>query len=300
MKNLRTVLLYPILLAAPLHSQTYTVGDTVENFVFTDYSSGENVSLYDLGADGGVLVLEWFAWWCPFCANAAANVETGIIEHYGAMGDTNPNSVPVRHIALNVQGDARSQSDTFIDRYGIHTVMEDYDREFFNLFSPGGGQPLFVIINAEPDSPTAARWEVLYTRLNYAGNAAPDISGLMRPVIDTIQPGSTGDPLKALFPNIEDPVDNWYQSEWFGWFYNQDYPLINHLELGFGYLAPAPGSNTVYFHNSAWQWLFTGETFYPFFFCHLTNDWLFYLEGSMGEWFYEYASMEWRNSPPGS
>jgi thiol-disulfide isomerase/thioredoxin len=105
MKHTKLSLICLFILATSLYSQTYTVGDTVENFEFTDYSSGQTVSLHELGAEGGVLVLEWFAWWCPFCANAAANVETGILEHYGAMGGNNPNGVPVKHIALNVQGE---------------------------------------------------------------------------------------------------------------------------------------------------------------------------------------------------
>lgn len=300
MKHQILTLLCILALGSSLKSQTYTVGDSVENFTFTDYVSGESVSLYDLGSEGGILVLEWFAWWCPFCANAAANVETGIIEHYKASGGTNPNGVPVRHVALNVQGGARSQSDTFIERYGIETVMEDYNRQFFSLFSPGGGQPLFVIINAEPDSPSADQWEVLYTRLNYAGNAAPDISALMRPVIDAVRPGTPADPVKGLFSTIADPVNGWYQSDWFGWFYGADYPLINHLELGYGYLADAPGDNTLYLYDLDWQWLFTGQDFFPYLYSPGIQNWLLYLEGSMGEWFYDYASMEWRNAPPRS
>jgi hypothetical protein len=178
--------------------------------------------------------------------------------------------------------------------------MEDYNRAFFNLFRPRGGQPLFVIINAEPDSPSAAQWEVLYTRLNYAGNSAPDISALMRPVIDAIEPGQGGDSVKALFPEIGDPVDGWYQSDWFGWFYGTDYPLINHLELGYGYLAAAPGDNTIYLYDLEWQWLFTGQDFFPYLYSPQTGNWLLYLQGSMGEWFYDYGSMNWLNQPPGS
>ena len=70
-----------LFLAGPANAQTYVVGDTVNNYTFTDYRTGGQVDLHGFGQEGGILVLEWFAWWCPFCARAAANVDTGIGEY---------------------------------------------------------------------------------------------------------------------------------------------------------------------------------------------------------------------------
>ena len=55
------------LLAAPhAAAQTrYAVGDTVANFTLTDRATGRAVSLADFA--GKVVLLEWFAWWCPYC-----------------------------------------------------------------------------------------------------------------------------------------------------------------------------------------------------------------------------------------
>jgi hypothetical protein len=293
MKN-TLLILSAILLAAgtSLNAQPYAVGDTVNDYSFTDYRTGESVSLYDLGAEGGILVLEWFAWWCPFCANAAANVETGIVGHYAGTGG-NPHGLPVKHISLNVQGNARSQSDQFISSYNLGTVLEDYQRSFFNLFSPGGGQPLFVVINAEPDSPSAARWEVLFTRLNYASGAAPDISALMRPVIDAIEAGGPGDPVATLFPAIEGPVDGWYTSSWLGRFSAENFPMIQHEEHGMLEVGDA-GQGNLYLRSDSLGWLVSGPVFYPFLYSFTSNNWLYYLQGTSGIWFFDYALGNWR------
>jgi len=292
----KIIFLFTILsISGLLNAQPYQVGDIVEDYQLVDYKTGETTSLYKLGSAGGVLVLEWFAWWCPFCANASANVEDGIVGHYQTRGG-NPYGLPITYITLNVQGNARAKSDTFIAKYGIETVMEDYNRDFFRHFNTSGGQPLFVVINAEANSPSADQWEVLYERLNYSSNEAPDISGLMRPFIDSIMPGMDANPLEDLFSDLSDPVDGWYQSSWFGWFFPTGYPLVNHLELGFGYLASAPGENNIHFYDLEAGWLFSGPEFFPYMYSHSTGNWLFYLQGTSGEWFFDYSVNAWREA----
>jgi hypothetical protein len=294
MKHIKQFLLLAALSAGTASiAQTYQVGDIVEDWTFTDYRTGASVNLHDLGAEGGVLVLEWFAWWCPFCARAAANVETGIVEYYAARGGT-PDGLPVKHISLNVQGGARASSDAFIEKYNLGTVLEDYSRTFFNLFSPSGGQPLFVIINAEANSPSAERWEVLYTRLNYFTNEAPDISALMRPVIDSVEAGTASDPVLSVFSDATGPVDNWYESTWFGWFNAEGFPGIFHADHGYGQVASG-GNDTIYFNTARLGWTFTGPQIYPFLYSFSTSNWLYYQMGSNGLWFYDYAIGNWRS-----
>ena len=283
MKNLiRTLAIVTGFLPDISSAQTYTVGDVISDVALTDYRTGESTSLYALGAEGGVLVLEWFAWWCPFCASAAANVETGIIQHYGQSNNLNPNGVPVKHIALNVQGNARANSDAFIAQYGITTVMEDYSRDFFRKFSPSGGQPLFVILNAEPNSPSAARWQVIYTRLNYLGNAAPDISALMRPVIDAVQPGVDVNPpsLRDGFPELPADASGWQLSSWFGWIHVDAYPFLQHRELGWVYAIADPESDNIHLYDFDQGWLYSGPSIFPFMYASETQAWSLYQDGS--------------------
>lgn len=282
------------MLTMPVHGQTYTVGSVVDNYTLTDFNTGEQVSLYELGQDGGVLVLEWFAWWCPFCADAAVNVKSGIVNHYGGR---NLHDVPVKHIAINVQGNAEMQSQSFAETYGFRTVLEDYQRLFFSLFSPGGGQPLFVIINAEPNSPSYERWEVLYTRLNYGGGASPDISALMRPVIDSVKKGSP-DPAAqflAYFPNAGEPVDGWYELPDLGWLEPSQFPWVYSWIHGYLFLAGAGGDFYI-IYDPKLGWLATGPGLYPYFFSYDTQDWLYYQPGStMPRWFFDYSVDDWKS-----
>lgn len=275
-----------------MQAATYEVGDMIDDYTLTDFDTGQSVSLYDLGNEqGGVLVLEWFAYWCPFCASSAANVEDGIVKHYNGY---NPNGVPVRHIAINVQGGAETQGMQFAEKYGFSTVLEDFNRSFFSLFNPGGGQPLFVIINAEPNSPSAQQWEVLYTRLNYASNEAPDISALMRPVIDSIEPGSDEtDPVLAVFPEATGPVDGYYALDWFGWFYDSNFPWVYSLEFGALYLLGIDSMAVVAF-DPDFGWFYTREGLYPSLYSYQYARWLRYAVGTSGYWFFDYKVGEWR------
>ena len=260
------------LLVLPLSSRAYMVGDTMADYTFTDYRTGKEVGLYELGQGGGVLVLEWFAWWCPFCARAADNVEKGIVQYYGARGGNNY-GLPVRHIALNVQGGAREQSDIFIAKYNMGTVLEDYDRAYFYQFNYGGGQPLFAIINAEANSPSAGQWELLYTRLNYAGNEAPDISALMRPVIDSVQPGVAGPVVEDVFPMAGNAVQGWRHSPWFGWFAPEAFPLIYHPWLGFVW-AEADMDGNAFLYSTDLGWIWTGPEVFPIVYSYREGSWL--------------------------
>jgi thiol-disulfide isomerase/thioredoxin len=280
-------------LPAILNAQaTYTVGDIVEDYTFTDFRTGESISLHDLGNEqGGVLVLEWYAYWCPFCASSAANVEKGIVEYYNG---SNSNGVPVRHIAINVQGNAESQGLQFADRYGFGRVLEDFDRSFFSLFNPGGGQPLFVVLNAEPNSSSAAQWEVLYTRLNYAGNQAPDISALMRPVIDSIMPGGEDvDPVLAVFPGASGPNGGYYAIDWFGWFYANTFPWVFSLEFGYLYFG-GEDDDTVIAYDPDFGWFYTTRSLYPALYSYKHARWLRYSVGTSGYWFFDYKIGDWR------
>lgn len=80
-------------------AQRYTAGDIVENFTLINRANGEEVSLYNM--EGKIIFLEWFAWWCPFCKAAAADVGPGIIDYYD-IRDGNPAGVPVMHVGLNL------------------------------------------------------------------------------------------------------------------------------------------------------------------------------------------------------
>ena len=99
-------------LAGPLPSQTYQVGDIVDNFTLTNRATGQPASLHDFA--GRVIFLEWFAYWCPFCQAAAERTTPEIDRYYVALGG-NAHGVSVVHVHLNVQGGAELQTQGFID-----------------------------------------------------------------------------------------------------------------------------------------------------------------------------------------
>ena len=140
LKNWTRLLLLTVAVtqATPLaEAATYQVGDTVTNFSFvarrqftrpdgTAVPAGATVRLADFA--GRVVFLEWFAVWCSFCAAAAPQVNTGIVDWYANRGG-NPFGVPVLHIAVNQEprSSFQSQTESFITQHGFNPVVNDYD-----------------------------------------------------------------------------------------------------------------------------------------------------------------------------
>lgn len=183
MKKQRSIILFIActLFATTGFSQRYSAGDIVENFTLTNRETNQPVSLHDL--EGKIVFLEWFAYWCPFCQAAAADVKTGIVDHYKAQGG-NVNGVPVLHVGINLQDNAEGLTQNFVDRFGLELVLNDFNRGLANRFQ-SGGQPIFAIINGVANSPSNQQWELLYTRLGYGDFIQPIPT--FRQVIDSVQ-----------------------------------------------------------------------------------------------------------------
>ncbi len=177
-----------ILLATTIHAQRYAVGDIVENFTLTDRATNQEVSLHDL--EGKVIFLEWFAHWCPFCAAAAEQVESGIVSYYKNQGG-NANGVPVIHVAINLQGNAETQTQNFVTRFNIETVLNDFGGNLADRFQPGG-QPIFAVINGLDRSTSHDQWELIYSHLGYGNTNHPITT--FREAIDTVEAAPQIDP----------------------------------------------------------------------------------------------------------
>ena len=176
-----------------LEAQVYRVGDLVENVTLTDRNTGQPVSLHEL--EGSILVLEWFAFWCPFCQAAAPQVDSGIVDHYaGGTGQ----GLEVRRVGLNVQSDSTSRNiqgtNAFIAAYGLDPVLQDTTRSFARRFLAFDAQPIFAIINGVADSPSHAQWEILYIETSYGSSSAPieamrsAIESVLAPVVEPPTP----------------------------------------------------------------------------------------------------------------
>jgi peroxiredoxin len=180
--------LFPLLLAVVLkfgfrlHGAAYQVGDTVENFSLVNRATGQPMQLADFA--GRIVVLEWFAWWCPFCQAAAPQVRDGVGLHYKSRGG-NPDGLEVVHVGVNLQSGQEAQTQNFVNRAGLELVLEDFNRSLANRFFPTGGQPLFAIINGVTNSPSHRPWELIYARQGYGQTTFP--IGDFRTAIDTVK-----------------------------------------------------------------------------------------------------------------
>lgn len=171
-----------------LAQDRYQVGDIVEDFELIDRATGEPVKLSDLA--GHVIFLEWFAYWCPFRQSAAAEVAPGIVDYY-AEQNGNLNGVPVKHVAINLEGGDETATQNFVDFYKLGLVLNDFDRGLANRFQ-SGGQPIFAIINGVANSPSHQQWELLYSHLGYGELMSPIET--FRAEIDAVMAATEPDP----------------------------------------------------------------------------------------------------------
>ncbi len=183
------VLLALILAPRAAAQSRYAVGNTVANFTLTDRATGRPVQLTDFA--GKVVVLEWFAWWCPFCQAAASQVGPGIVQYYVGRGGNNA-KIPVLHVSVNLQPGQEAETQQFINRYGLGQVLNDFDRGLANRFQ-SGGQPIFAIINGVAGSTSHKQWELVFSQLGYGSTQAP-INDL-RNAIDSVRAASAENPV---------------------------------------------------------------------------------------------------------
>lgn len=151
------------------HAALYKVGDIVENFTLRNRATGQPMALSEF--EGKIIVLDWFAWWCPFCQAAAPQLLEGIDHWYQSRGG-NPAGIPVVHVGVNLQPGQESQTQNFVSRANLDLVLEDFNRAVAGRFA-NSGQPIFAIINGVAHSPGHPQWQLLYSRLGYGETRSP-------------------------------------------------------------------------------------------------------------------------------
>ena len=167
--------------AVSARAQQYSVGQVVTNFSLINRANGQPVQLTDFV--GKIVVLDWFAWWCPYCQAAAPQLLTGIDQHYTPRGG-NPDGIPVVHVGVNLQPSQEVQTQNFVTQAGLDLVLNDFSRAVANRFA-SGGQPIFAIINGVTNSPSHKPWELLYSQPGYGQTTFP--INLFRSAIDAVK-----------------------------------------------------------------------------------------------------------------
>ena len=181
------------LASSSISAQIYKVGDVVSNFTYSDRATGQPVKLTDF--EGKIVLIEWFAYWCPFCRAAAPEIEREVIQYYKSQGGT-PEGVAVVKLGCNVQPDTgsnKTQTDIFVAANAFPVVINDTSpaRALQARFTSTSGQPSFAIINGisnAVDRQTGKpiqQWELLYSRFGYGSTGQPTTQ--FRTAIDRVK-----------------------------------------------------------------------------------------------------------------
>lgn len=159
------------------------VGEIAANFTIQQHNSSAPLRLSDYA--GSVILLDYFAYWCPYCRAQSPQIESAINEFYKARNG-NSNGVPVTVITVSFDGSNPSYTDQLIAQFGLDIVADDFSLVSYNEFGVVQ-QPFYVIINGVTNSTSHPAWQVLHRQNSYGGNVAP--TNTLRGVIEQVQAG---------------------------------------------------------------------------------------------------------------
>ena len=177
-RNIQVIMVF--LLGCSSLSAAPAVGDLATDFTLKNRATNTDVSLFDYKEK--VIVLDFFAYWCGPCQVSSPDIQSNVQEYYDDLGG-NANGIPVQVIAVNVDTDNPSATDSFIANAGLDLVLQDGLSAAYAIYS-SGYVPLFVVINGVSTSSSHTQWEILYIDSGYSG--APHLKG----IIDSVDGGS--------------------------------------------------------------------------------------------------------------
>jgi len=150
-----------------VRAQITPVGDIARDFTIINHKTGQPLRLYDY--QGNIILLDFWAYWCGPCQQAAADMEPNIVQYYRTNGG-NRYGVPVQVISISVDPSSPSQVNSFIQTYGLELVGDDNTGLAYNQFG-SGAIPHLVVINGTTNSSNCQAWQVLYSTAGYDRNA---------------------------------------------------------------------------------------------------------------------------------
>ena len=280
--------LLPLYFALSLAPSTFATGagEIAQEFTMKDYYTQADVRLSDFE---GVLVLDFFAWWCGPCRTSSPVLVEEVEKYYGDNGG-NANGVQVDVVGVNIESQLKSNTDEFIADAGMHRVADDSaSLQAFSQFTIRNAIPLFVVINCVKDSPSHDQFEVLYVSEGFPG------SSTIRSQIDNVEAAPSSPDGDGFITGASELGGQWYNHIWFGSFYSKGSDWYYHETLGWIYIRPTDTDSAWMYlgGNAGWGW--TSSTAYPFIYQHsATPTWLYYQRGSRApRYFYNFGSGSW-------
>jgi len=84
-----------------------------------------------------------------------------------------------------------------------------------------------------------------------------------------------------------DVGDNWFQSDWFGYFQKGDFPWVYHYEHGWIYFGDGSEDGVIYF-DKCLLWVYTSRSMYPWMYSYYDGDWNRFYMGTVtpNRWWY--------------
>ena len=136
-------------------------------FELKRWQSEESVKINDYR--GGIVVLDFFAYWCVPCLTTSADLEDNIQNYYSEL-EGNPQRVPVRVMSMNIEASFPKKTEQFINKTGASFVLNDTDGAVYKEFH-GTGLPFLVILDGTSASTQGDGWKIAYQHAGYEGSA---------------------------------------------------------------------------------------------------------------------------------